>query len=184
VEEGEIGEKDTKTDLKLLLRTTFKTRLTCSINRYTMSNEHPVSIATTQELRKSGTPEDKKRLQEIGSPAPSLAMAALEGLHKCDVGGSMKGAIQNHLLRAEPEDIEAEAEICKEDPLVVVPFVRLEKRYDDTKTKLAIGAPTWEGRVLISRTLEAEGQAVHHRGAAPAGWLEEEVGHWLETLEQ
>eukprot|EP00959_Pyramimonas_sp_CCMP1952_P437325 9156413-Pyramimonas_sp.AAC.1 len=30
----------------------------------------------------------------------------------------------------------------------------------------------------------AEGQAVHHRGAAPAGWLEEEVGHWLETLEQ
>eukprot|EP00959_Pyramimonas_sp_CCMP1952_P155691 3256485-Pyramimonas_sp.AAC.1 len=65
-----------------------------------MSNEHPVIMAITQELegykrtldplRKSGAPEDKQRLQEIGSPAPSLALAALEGLHKCDVGGAMK----------------------------------------------------------------------------------------------
>jgi hypothetical protein len=185
-----------RSTLRLLLQTTHKTRLNSSISTdtYTMSNEHLVIIAITQELegykhtldslRKSGAPEDKKRLQEIGPPAPSLALAALEGLHKCDVGGSMKGAIRNYLLRAEPEDIEAEAEISKEDLLDVISFVRLEKCYDDTKTKLVIGAPTWEGRVLVSRALEAEGQAVHHRGVAPAGWLEEEVGHWLETLEQ
>ncbi|CAK0822245.1 unnamed protein product [Prorocentrum cordatum] len=70
-----------RSTLKLLLQTTHKTRLNSSISTdaYTMSNEHPVTIAITQELegymhtldslRKSGTPEDKKRLQEIGPRA-------------------------------------------------------------------------------------------------------------------
>ncbi|CAK0836040.1 unnamed protein product [Prorocentrum cordatum] len=183
VDEGDIGEGK-----KLSLQATHKTRLKYSISTdtYTMSNEQPVITAITQELegdkhaldplKKSGAPEDKKRLKEIGSPAPSLALAALEGLHKCDVGGAMPSAIRNCLLRGDPEDIGAEAEISKEDLIDVISFVRLEKCHDHTKTKLVIGAPMWEGRDLINRALEAEGQAVHHRGVAEgrAGWLEEE----------
>ncbi|CAK0799907.1 unnamed protein product, partial [Prorocentrum cordatum] len=98
----------------MLLQTTHKTRLNGSNNTdtYTMRKELPGIIAITQEiegykytldspLRKSDTPEDKKRLQEIGSPAPPFALAILEGLYKCDVGGSMEGAIRNHLHRAD-----------------------------------------------------------------------------------
>ncbi|CAK0901635.1 unnamed protein product, partial [Prorocentrum cordatum] len=117
-----------------------------------ITQEHESYEHIMDSLRKSGPPEDKKCLQGIGSPAPSRALTALEGLYKCDVGGSMKGAI---------EDIEAETEISKEDILDAINFVRLEKCYDHDKTKLvigALGAPMWEGQILISRALEAEGQ--------------------------
>eukprot|EP00959_Pyramimonas_sp_CCMP1952_P186998 3910508-Pyramimonas_sp.AAC.1 len=73
----------------------------------------------------------------------------------------MKGAI---------EDIEAETEIIKEDILDAIIFARLEKRHDHDKTKLvigALGAPAWEGQILVSRALEAEGQAVHRRDVGP-----------------
>ncbi|CAK0809732.1 unnamed protein product [Prorocentrum cordatum] len=134
-----------------------------------ITQEHESYKHIMDSLRKSGPPEDKKCLQGIGSPAPSRALTALEGLCKCDVGGSMKGAI---------EDVEAETEISKEDILDATNFVRLEKCYDHDKTKLvigALGAPMWEGQILISRALEAEGQAVHHRDVGPVGWLEEEA---------
>ncbi|CAK0838220.1 unnamed protein product [Prorocentrum cordatum] len=123
-----------------------------------------IAIDTRFDVR-----HDKKCLQGIGSPAPSRALTAPEGLCKCDAGGSMKGAI---------EDIEAETEISKEDILDVINFARLEKCYDHDKTKLvigALGAPMWEGQILISRALEAEGQAVHRRDVGPVGWLEEEA---------
>ncbi|CAK0853843.1 unnamed protein product [Prorocentrum cordatum] len=156
---------------------------TLHLNRHQWNNCTLVD-AITQEyesyehimdpLRKSGPPEDKKCLQGIGSPAPPRALTALEGLYKCDAGGSMKGAI---------EDIEAETEISKEDILDAINFVRLEKCYDHDKTKLvigALGAPMWEGQILISRALEAEGQAVHHRDVGPVGWLEALVA-WSAT---
>eukprot|EP00959_Pyramimonas_sp_CCMP1952_P004847 101587-Pyramimonas_sp.AAC.1 len=81
-------------------------------------------------------------------------------------------------MKSAIEDIEAETEISKGDILDAINFARLEKCYDHAKTKLvigALGAPMWEGRILISRALEAEGQAVHRRDAGPVGWLEGEA---------
>ena len=65
-----------------------------------------------------------------------------------------------------------------------VSFVRLESCYDTQKMKVIIGAPGWEGRPLIQKALRAEAIATHHKGVAPAGWLEDEVGHWLETISE
>ncbi|CAK0829892.1 unnamed protein product, partial [Prorocentrum cordatum] len=171
-----IGKQDTLASLGIH-GATKKAERNIKIMQLDIYDEHGKQVdAITQEhesykhimdsLRKSGPPEDKKCLQGIGSPAPSRALTALEGLYKCDVGGSMKGTI---------EDIEAETEISKEDILDAINFVRLEKCYDHDKTKLvigALGAPMWEGQILISRALEAEGQAVHHRDVGPVGWLE------------
>ncbi|CAK0799309.1 unnamed protein product [Prorocentrum cordatum] len=139
----------------MLLQTTHKTRLNGSNNTdtYTMRKELPGIIAITQEiegykytldspLRKSDTPEDKKRLQEIGSPAPPFALAILEGLYKCDVGGSMEGAIRNHLHRAETEDIEANTDI----PIRVMPILFTDlnqgpgRRSRQRRTDNAIGS--------------------------------------------
>ncbi|CAK0851510.1 unnamed protein product [Prorocentrum cordatum] len=139
----------------MLLQTTHKTRLNGSNNTdtYTMRKELPGIIAITQEiegykytldspLRKSDTPEDKKRLQEIGSPAPPFALAILEGLYKCDVGGSMEGAIRNHLHRAETEDIEAHTDI----PIRVMPILFTDlnqgpgRRSRQRRTDNAIGS--------------------------------------------
>ncbi|CAK0806817.1 unnamed protein product, partial [Prorocentrum cordatum] len=168
-----IGKQDTLAALGIH-GATEKAERNIKIMQLDIYDEHGKQVdAITQEhesyehimdsLRKSGPPEDKKCLRGIGSPAPSRALTALEGLYKCDVGGSMKGAI---------EDIEAEAEISKEDILDAINFVHLEKCYDHDKTKLvigALGAPMWEGQILISRALEAEGQAVHHRDVGPVG---------------
>ncbi|CAK0871625.1 unnamed protein product [Prorocentrum cordatum] len=185
-----------RSTLKLLLQTTHKTRLNSSIgiDTYTMSSKHPVIDGITNELegykqlldqlRRSGEAADKARLKEIGSPAPALGLAALESLQKCDIGGSLKAEIATYLEKVQPLDPDVEVEISKDDLQTAISFIRLESCFDTDKMKLIIGAPTWEGRLIIQKALASEGSAQHHRGVAPAGWLEEEVAHWLETLEQ
>ncbi|CAK0818292.1 unnamed protein product, partial [Prorocentrum cordatum] len=126
--------------------------------------------------------EGKARMKQIGSPAASLALAALEGLMECDIGGGIKNEIRTYLHKCPPEDAEAEPDIDKSDLEVAVSFIRLESCYDTQKMKVIVGAPSWEGRALIQRALKAEAVATHHKGVAPAGWLEDEVGHWLETI--
>eukprot|EP00959_Pyramimonas_sp_CCMP1952_P189084 3954965-Pyramimonas_sp.AAC.1 len=63
-------------------------------------------------------------------------------------------------------------------------YIRPGSCFDTDKMKLVIGALTWEGRSIIQRAFASEGAAQHRRQVAPAGWLEEEVAHWLETFEQ
>ena len=184
-----------RSTLKLLLQTTHKTRLNSSINTdtYTVNSKHAIIGAITDELEgykatldqlRSGDANDKQRLKELGSPAPALGLAALESLMKCDVGGANKREIANYLEFAQPSDELAEPSVTKDDLQQQISFIRLEKCFDVDKTKLIVGAPEWPGRKLIMKALEAEGMAQHHRGVAPAGWLEDEVSHWLETLEQ
>ncbi|CAK0911186.1 unnamed protein product, partial [Prorocentrum cordatum] len=83
---------------------------------------------------------------------------------------------------AEGKDAETEPDIDKSDLEVAVSFIRLESCYDTQKVKVIAGTPSWEGRALIQRALKAEAVATHHKGVAPAGWLEDEAGHWLETI--
>ena len=139
----------------MALRNSHETRLDSSIgiDTYAMSAEHPVidgiSSSNKQTLDRSwrsGDSEDKKRLDEIGSPAPSLGLAALEGLQKCDIGGQLKQEIAVHLEKARPEDQEKlEVEVSREDLQLEISFIRFKSCCDTEKMKLAIGAPARVG---------------------------------------
>ncbi|CAK0821558.1 unnamed protein product [Prorocentrum cordatum] len=118
-------------------------------------------------------------MQAIGSPAASLALAALEGLMMCDIGGAAKNEIRTYLLKCSPEEAEAEPDIDKADLESAVSFIRLGSCYDSLKMKVIVGAPNWTGRLLIQKALRADDVAIRHRGVAPAGWLEDERGEHL-----
>ncbi|CAK0801888.1 unnamed protein product [Prorocentrum cordatum] len=129
-ERGRHRQKDTKTELKLELQTdVIKTMLNCSSNTYTMSNEHPVIIAITQELRKSGTPEEKERpsAQHPGS-TDSLVLCSgpeREGAHavasrQLELRGLSAPSVQvteapSLRLRAEGEGLEADTNLFLTD---------------------------------------------------------------------
>ncbi|CAK0902508.1 unnamed protein product [Prorocentrum cordatum] len=97
-----------------------------------MSAKHPL----IDSLRK-GDAEDKKRLNEIGSPAPSLCCAALEGLRKCDISGQQQ-EIGAHLEKAQPVDDETiEPKVSKDDLQLAINFIRLGSCFDTGKMKHA-----------------------------------------------
>ncbi|CAK0823334.1 unnamed protein product [Prorocentrum cordatum] len=126
----------------------------------------------------------KKTMKEIGSPAASLALAALEGVMLCDIGGGMKNEIRMHLPMRSPEEQDATPDVETADLEAAVGFIRSGSCYASQKMKVIVGAPRWEGRLLIHKALRAEDVATRRKGVAPAGWLEDEVGHRLETISE
>ncbi|CAK0901950.1 unnamed protein product, partial [Prorocentrum cordatum] len=174
-----------KSTLKLVLQTAHRTRLNSSLatDTYTCPKTHKVIDAVSNELEgykqhldqlRQGSAEDKKRMKEIGPPAPSMGLAALEGALQCDIGGALRTEIEEYLLKTNPPDGSMEPDICKEDLAEEISFIRLENCFDTEKMKLIIGAPEWGGRKLLMKAFRSEGVVTHHHGVAPAGWLEDE----------
>ena len=183
-----------KSTLKLVLQTARRTRLNSSLatDTYTCPKAHKVIDAASNELEgyknhlghlRQGTAEDKKKLKEIGSPAPSMGLAALEGVLSCDIGGALRTEIEDYLKQTNPPDANMDPEISRDELAEEISFIRLENCFYTEKMKLIIGAPVWGGRKLLMKAFRSEGAVTHHHGVAPAGWLEDEVGHWLETLD-
>ena len=105
---------------------------------YTIEEEARYGAAMATELEgyklmldtvhQSGGQEDKNRLKEIGTPAPSFATVAVEGLTKCDVGGGSKAALQLYLNMAQPADLDTEMEVIKPDFQEAISFAEREAR--------------------------------------------------------
>ncbi|CAK0790152.1 unnamed protein product, partial [Prorocentrum cordatum] len=181
-----------KSTLKLVLQTAHRTRLNSSLatDTETCPKTHKVIDAVSSELEghknhldhlRHGSAEDKKRLKEIGSPAPGLGLAALEGALSCDIGGALRSEIEDYLKKADPPDENMDPEITRDDLAEEISFIRLENCFDTEKMKLTIGAPEWGGRKLLMRASRSKGTVTHHHGVAPAGWLEDESLRRLEA---
>ena len=117
----------------------------------------------------------------VGSPAASMAMALLDGLLECDIGGKSKDEIKLYIEKVQPS-AGGVATIQKQDIELVVQAVRVEKTHDETTAKVVVAAPFWELRGIVTRAYLNEGVATRHTGPAPAGWLEDEMSMWLDAI--
>ncbi|CAK0839582.1 unnamed protein product, partial [Prorocentrum cordatum] len=127
---------------------------------------------------KSG--QNEEALQRLGLPTPALALAMLEGLATCEIGGRVGQLTNDYLEQRQPADEAKEPTTIDVDLLSQqVSFIRIEKIRDPTVAKLVIGARDWPARQLVIDGLRAEGNARHHVGPAPAGWMGEEISVWL-----
>ena len=59
---------------------------------------------------------------------------------------------------------------------------RLESTMKEEQTKLLIGFGGWPHNQLIKNSMRQAGHETL-QGSAPAGWMEQELGAWIEVLE-
>ena len=109
-------------------------------------------------------------------------MVVLETLITLDIGGRPKELIKSYLNQHQPEEPGQQPTLDRVDIEMVVAFVRVEKCTDKERSKVVIAMQNFELRQTIIKSLQNEGKSVYHCGPAPAGWLEEELSLWLETL--
>jgi hypothetical protein len=121
----------------------------------------------------SATAEARKALQGVGPPAPSQMVALCEGLLQMDVGRAAKQRLQEQLVA------------WAQAPPTMVDICRLETAYAKGRIKV-IWACTRDDSLsqLLKQAFLAFGEGseeVHvPTGAAPSGWLEDELSAWID----
>ena len=59
---------------------------------------------------------------------------------------------------------------------------RLESARDDSLTKLLVGMGSYTHRALIVKAMQ-QASFPATQGAAPEGWMEEELSEWIQELQ-
>ncbi|CAK0894958.1 unnamed protein product [Prorocentrum cordatum] len=164
----------------------------CAVaDTWTKAVTHPLLTHISDELEGSRkrvhgfkSELNKEALQRLGPPTPALVLAMLEGLVTCEVGGRVEQHITDYFEECQPADEAKDPTIDVEALMDQVPFIRIEKTHDPNVASLAMGAHDSPARKFVIDGLRAEGEARHHVGPAPVGWMEEEISVWLEHVKQ
>ena len=92
--------------------------------------------------------------------------------------------LQEWLDKVQPaDDAAAPAQrITREHIEEAVQFIKISRCADEVRAKLEVIAPQWDLLGDLRVALKGEGKAEHKRGPAPAGYMERELGDWLEAL--
>ncbi|CAK0870274.1 unnamed protein product, partial [Prorocentrum cordatum] len=114
-------------------------------------------------------------LREVGGPVASMAIGLLQSLKECDVGGKARLDIDEYLGQVMPPG-EAEPTMARTSIELDAAAIRVETCHDEEIVKLQVAAPAWPMR--------GTGAALRRAGAAPPGWLEDEMANWLDVLTQ
>ena len=108
-----------------------------------------------------------------------------------DIGAAAKKPIQDYLDMIQPPPPKDGSpppapSITRDNLECGVAFVKVEKCKEEGKVKLLLSAPQWAMREPIRAALAAasvgDNEVRHARGVGPAGWMEDELGTWLEAL--
>eukprot|EP00421_Protoceratium_reticulatum_P059080 CAMPEP_0168497632 /NCGR_PEP_ID=MMETSP0228-20121227/72862_1 /TAXON_ID=133427 /ORGANISM="Protoceratium reticulatum, Strain CCCM 535 (=CCMP 1889)" /LENGTH=228 /DNA_ID=CAMNT_0008514507 /DNA_START=1 /DNA_END=687 /DNA_ORIENTATION=+ len=162
----------------LVRQTLINTRTICEVRAavyetFTLSIESPVVKA----MKEAGAAYAAAVAAEgpkhgRGPPALSVAAAMVSALHKEDIGGQNRNAMSEFLKLMGTFTLQQAAAHFR--------TCRLEKCFDDKLIKIVtIMGP--EIRTLVGASFEQLG-ARRTIGAAPAGWLEEELDGFLDNL--
>ncbi|CAK0848287.1 unnamed protein product [Prorocentrum cordatum] len=127
--------------MTLALQNTQRIRLMmCAVaDTCTMKIARPIISHITEELegfreRVNGlrSAKDKEGLKHLGPPTPALALAMLEGLQACEVGGRVGTQVDEYLEKCQPKDHETKPTIDMDQINDQVHFIRVEKTADPT----------------------------------------------------
>ena len=122
---------------------------------------------------KSGSADAKPA--PLGPPTLGMFIVFLQTLLTLEVGGENRKKIAALM--------ESYAE-CDETPpdLEAIGMCRLESGRDSTHVKLLVAMSCFPARSVVNKAMEQAGYTAM-RGAAPSGWMEEEIGDWISALE-
>ena len=110
---------------------------------------------------------------KLGPPGPGIYMARLEALELLDVGGANRTSLQ--------EQIDTWKEVEHEEIIEEAPIIKTMKCYSDEDAKVVISIRDRSfAKVVNDSFKQLEGKVC--TGKAPAGYLERELGEWLEAL--
>ena len=109
----------------------------------------------------------------LGPPTDTLFYEFLTTLAAQDVGGANRETINQIVSQTDTDG----PKVFNKD----VHFIKLEKIREEGKIKLVIVFTAWSHRSVILDSLAQLG-AARKVGAAPAGWLEDELSEWIDAL--
>ncbi|CAK0855833.1 unnamed protein product, partial [Prorocentrum cordatum] len=116
---------------------------------------------------------EKGKGHNLGPPAATVFVYLLKALMELEVGAQNRKGLEQLLQRIEhfePWDLVQMCHVC-----------RLEKCYDEGKIKIVLATPVAEVRKLLRQCMEQIG-ATTTVGQAPAGYLEEELGAYVDMI--
>ena len=119
--------------------------------------------------------KDGQEIASLGPPTLGLFLVLLQTLTALEIGGDNKKRILAVL--GEYEKVEEAPE-----ELAHIGMCRLESARDDSLTKLLVGMGSYSHRALIVKSMAQAGFSAT-QGAAPEGWMEEELSEWIQELQ-
>ena len=133
--------------MALALQSAQKIRtMTCSVaGAWAIGVSRPLLARITNELEGFKAlvngyraKKDKEAPQKLGRPTPALALAMLEGLAACEVGGRVRVHIEEYLEKYRPTD-QSEPIIDVDQLHEEISFIRIERTHHPNIAKLVLG---------------------------------------------
>ena len=173
---------------RLLLQVTANTRLLSGLMLTTIIMpkiaEPVVSLLKQQDIFRKNLQEARDNTQEgqpppaIGAPHCALFMTMLGAMVKLEIGQKSRQTLQEWIDAVGQATVDASTiinETCQS-------FQIFQVQSNNDKTRLQIAMSTGPIRVAVLQGLNQLDKVHISTGAAPAGYLEEELASWLHML--
>ena len=143
----------------------------------TKNREEMTAILAEAARRRTSNGDSSAPPLALGPPTRTMALSLLEALLEMDIGSGNKAAIQEiharwtAMANEDPAKLDEEVQLC-----------RISRGEFAQKTRLTLAMPRGADRTAVMRALGALRDFDIKVGAAPPGWLEEELMEWMDAI--